>query len=93
MKNILLTAVLLFIASFSFAQPSMAGRVLDVDGNPVVGANVYVLKTNKGAITSKEGRYLIDAINPGEYVVQISHVGYRTLTRQISIPENVPRYV
>ncbi len=93
MKNFIIVLALLLWAGASIAQSSMAGRVLDIDGNPIVGANILILKTNIGAVTGADGKYEIKQIEPGNYTAQLSHVSYRTLSRKIAIPDNVPRYV
>ena len=93
MKNVFIVLAWMMLGGTSIAQVSMVGRVLDVDGNPVVGANIIILKTKKGAVTDENGRYEIKSIEPGDYSTQISHVGFRTLARKIVVPDNVPRYV
>jgi iron complex outermembrane receptor protein len=71
----------------------MGGRVLDIDGNPLIGANVQLLKTKKGAITGIDGRYNLTEVKSGKYTVRVSYLGYRTVTRDIDIPEAVQRYL
>jgi iron complex outermembrane recepter protein len=93
MKNLIVVLALMLLGGFCAGQNSMGGRVLDLDGKPIVGANVVILKTQKGAITDENGRYEIKNIATGIYSARISHVSFRTLIRKIEIPENVSRYV
>ncbi len=93
MKNLFLLLVFQILSLGASAQSSIAGRVLDVDGNPIAGANVAILKTNLGATSQTDGRYEIKAIDPGEYTVRFTYLGYQTIIRKVSIPETTPSYV
>ncbi len=93
MKNVICVLALLMLTGLCYAQSSMGGRIVDIDGNPIEGANVIILKTNKGAMTGENGRYEIKSIEPGTYTARISHVAYRTVTRQISFAEGTPRFI
>lgn len=52
------------------------GVVVDVDGIPVIGANVIVTGTSKGTITDMDGRFVIEA-SVGS-TLEISYLGYAT---------------
>ncbi len=93
MKNLFFALAMLMLGSVSYAQHSMGGRILDVEGNPLIGANIMILNTNKGAITTFNGSYNIESIAGGDYNVRVSYLGYRTIVREIFIPESVSRYV
>ncbi len=93
MKNLFLLLVFQILSLGASAQSSIAGRVLDVDGNPIAGANVAILKTNLGATSQMDGRYEIKAIDPGEYTLRITYLGYQTIIRKVSIPEASSPYV
>ncbi|MFT5764975.1 MAG: iron complex outermembrane receptor protein, partial [Saprospiraceae bacterium] len=93
MKNLIVVVAWMLLAGICIGQTSMAGRVLDVDGKPIVGANVVILKTNKGTMTNEEGRYEIKNVAKGIYTTRISHVSYRTLIRKIDISDEVQRYL
>ena len=56
---------MLLLAGYSHAQCSLAGKVTDVNGQPIVGAHVMVMQSNKGALTDNEGRYTIEAVPLG----------------------------
>ncbi|MEJ2507195.1 MAG: carboxypeptidase-like regulatory domain-containing protein, partial [Ignavibacteriaceae bacterium] len=63
-----------------FAQSNvgkLAGRIIDTDTQePLIGANVVLLGTELGAATDINGNYFILNIEPGEYDVKVSYVGY-----------------
>jgi len=75
---------LLFNIAVSFAQVSISGLILDAtDQSSLSYANV-VLKTEKdsiftsGTVTNDEGRFILSGIKTGNYVLEISFVGYQT---------------
>ncbi len=55
------------------------GTVTDAETNgPIAYANVSVLDTEMGAATDNEGNFYILNVAPGEYVVEVSCIGYGT---------------
>ena len=53
------------------------GRVVDEQGNPLVGANVNVKGSSQGTTTTANGEFRLSAAD-GKAVVVISYVGYKT---------------
>jgi TonB-linked SusC/RagA family outer membrane protein len=61
---------------------TITGTVTDsLSGEPVPGANVVIVGTQRGSSTDAEGRYSID-VSPGTYNLRVSFVGYRTKVRR-----------
>jgi hypothetical protein len=64
----------------SKATGQLTGKILDaVSGEMLTGARVEILNTKLGAIADVEGNYQIDNIQPGEYVLRFTYLGYDTL--------------
>ena len=77
----LLTALLL-LTSQVFAQvQKISGALTDSSGEPLIGASVYVIGTNKGTSTDVDGKYTIEA--KGNDKIRFSYVGYKTKTVKI----------
>ncbi|MFY0600628.1 MAG: carboxypeptidase-like regulatory domain-containing protein [Cyclobacteriaceae bacterium] len=58
---------------------SIAGWVRESDTKkPVEGANVYIQGSTIGTTTDKNGNYRIANIEPGNYIIVFSHIGYLT---------------
>lgn len=78
----------------AFAQGTVRGKVLDKQTDePMEFVNVVVEtpqgKLVKGAITDVSGQFNITGLADGSYRLQITFVGYKTLTRQFSLsPQN-----
>lgn len=61
----------------------ISGHVLDAEtGEPITSANVTLTGSEFGASTGLDGDYFIININPGNYSVTASFVGYTTVTQQ-----------
>ncbi|MDR1337014.1 MAG: TonB-dependent receptor [Tannerella sp.] len=60
----------------AFAQKRVSGRVVDVSGEIVVGANVVEKGTSNGVITDMDGRFTLNVQENA--VLRISYVGYVT---------------
>ena len=56
-------------------QKMIKGKVLDVQGEPIIGANVIIKGTINGVITDIDGNFMLDNVSVGS-VIQISYIGY-----------------
>lgn len=84
------TLLLLIGIIAAFAQGSVKGRVLDKQTDEVMEFVNVVVETPagklvKGAITDVSGQFHITGLKDGSYQLQVSFVGYKTLTRQFTI--------
>ena len=61
---------------------TLTGTVTDTEGEPLPGANVILVGTQKGTSVGEDGSYQITQIEPGEYTVRVSFVGYKTVERE-----------
>ena len=55
----------------------IAGRVTDVEGRPVSGAQVQVVGTRFGALTGDDGRYRVAGVPAGTYALRVTRIGQR----------------
>lgn len=67
-------------------QPlSVSGRILSADDeSPIAGASILVVNTTLGTSSDVEGKFFLKNIPPQRKQLQISAVGYRTVTVNIS---------
>lgn len=56
-------------------QKTIKGKVVDVLGEPIIGANVIVKGTTNGLITDVDGNFTLTNVATGN-VIQISYIGY-----------------
>ena len=79
-------AMLMSVAAFAQVTTSaLGGRVVDANGEPVIGAAVLATHvpsgTTYGVVTNNDGRYAINGMRAGgPYKVEISCLGYQPLT-------------
>lgn len=57
-------------------QKTITGKVFDVTGEPIIGANVVVKGTTNGTITDLDGNFTLNV--PSECVLQVSYIGFNT---------------
>lgn len=59
---------------------NISGTIKDkATGEPLPGVNVVLKGTYYGAATDINGRYSISSVNPGNYTMEISLIGYKTV--------------
>ena len=82
-----LTAVvaLLLSGTAAFAQQTARGKVLDSNGEPIIGASVYVPGTTNGVVTDIDGNFEL-RVAPGT-TLEVSCIGY--LTKQVPASANM----
>ncbi len=96
MRYTIISLLLLAGTLSSFAQGFCKGKVLDKNGDaPLEFVNIAVkdAKTKafvKGSITDVDGHFLVNDLPNGSYVLEITFVGYRNLTRQFVITDAKP---
>ena len=79
-------AMLMSVAAFAqVTTAALGGRVVDADGEPIVGAAVVATHepsgTVYGVVTNADGRYAINGMRAGgPYKVEVSCLGYQQLT-------------
>lgn len=77
MKKILLLAALLTVwVSVSLAQ-NVNGTILDENGEPLVGATVYIKGTSTYAVTDIQGQFIIASKKELPFSLQVNSVGYK----------------
>lgn len=82
MKKILFFCICLSLA-FSVHSQTISGNVTE-DGVPLIGVSVSVDGTTIGSITDLDGYYSL-SLEPGEYNLTASYVGYSTVTKSVSV--------
>lgn len=85
MRSLVFLSILLLVTNFTFGQtnPTVKGRVTH-NSEPVAYAFVYVKGGNEGTNTDEKGYYSLN-LNSGEYVIEVSSQGFRTISTKISL--------
>lgn len=87
MKQLFLTVLFPFLLAFNsaFAQQRVKGIIRDFQG-PLEFANVLIKEKRIGAVTDSLGIFELSNLEPGQYTIQVSLIGYGSQSRRISIP-------
>ncbi|MEM8510587.1 MAG: TonB-dependent receptor [Bacteroidota bacterium] len=81
--------LMLLCCVYAYAQNTLEITILSAEEKePMFGATVYIESLNMGATTNLEGIALFEGIPNGQYTLQISYLGFETLTANITIPAN-----
>jgi iron complex outermembrane recepter protein len=95
--------ILCFFSTTVFGQTntgSVEGKISDKTNDPLLGINVGLKNTSYGSPTDDNGFYRIDNVPAGNYILEVSGVGFKirslnisieagkTLTRNVSLEES-----
>lgn len=91
MKGSIVLIALLLLATI----PAMAneedgpgiirGKVTTTDGNPAAYVTIKLKNTKKSVITDEQGSFIIRNVLPGQYELEVSLVGFETITQAVTI--------
>ena len=56
------------------------GKILDINQNSLPGASIIIVGTKNGVNANEAGEYLFNNFPEGKLKVQVSFVGFKTLT-------------
>ncbi|MCW5910641.1 MAG: TonB-dependent receptor [Cyclobacteriaceae bacterium] len=88
MRSFLLFILLLPFGLMAQNRATLSGYIKDsANGEALIGATVYIRSLATGATTNVYGFYSL-TLDPGEYEVSFSYVGYTTRVKTISLKEN-----
>ena len=74
MKRFAVLAMLAVCSCVVMAQSKVTGRVVDANGEPIIGASVTVKGTSTGAVSDLDGNFSLNSVNGNTIVV--SYVGF-----------------
>ncbi|MFD2540822.1 TonB-dependent siderophore receptor [Lacinutrix gracilariae] len=89
MKSIIPFLAFFLLTSVAFSQnASISGTVTDNNQTPLLGVNVLLKNTSKGSQTDENGKFEINKLQNGDYVISISYLGFKTKEVQATITNN-----
>ncbi|HPR33451.1 MAG TPA: TonB-dependent receptor [Prolixibacteraceae bacterium] len=75
MKTLFFLMILL-AGSGALAQHSLRGTVMTSENEALPGASVVVEGTLRGTVTDENGRFFLENLGKGDYVIRVSFIGY-----------------
>jgi len=64
---------------YAGTKGKIAGKVTDNNGEALVGVQVFIEGTTKGTTTDVDGKYSLVNLDPGEYTVVFTYIGFATI--------------
>jgi iron complex outermembrane receptor protein len=90
MKPYSLLLLLLAFAVTASAQNSLSGRITDSNTRSgIPGAVIYLPELKRGASTDTSGRYKLNNIPAGKFIVQVQSLSYSSQSKSIEIKGDV----
>ena len=81
--------VIFIISNNLLLSQSVNGFVREeATGEPISYANVFLGNTVLGAATSRDGYFVISDIPPGEYIINVTMIGYGVFKQDIVINDS-----
>ena len=84
MKTII-TLIILFVTTMLFSQNTISGKVVDEQGKPVSGANIYIEGTYDGASSSETGDFTFETNITGKQILVVSFLVFETSKTDIDV--------
>ncbi len=78
LSQIIIFFVVLTYSAFAQTSGKLKGRVVDNNGDPLIGVNILVKGTTTGTTTDVDGYYAILNLRTGTYSVEFRYVGYQS---------------
>jgi len=64
---------------------AVSGTVVDEEGSTLPGANVVIPGTQRGTSTNAEGGYRLASLQPGEYTLRATFIGYLSQEKTVEV--------
>jgi iron complex outermembrane receptor protein len=86
-KSIVMLLFGLLLSTSMFSQV-IYGTVTDkATSEPLAGAALKLMPDDTGTISSEKGHFNFEQLNPGQYTLQCSYLGYQQVEKQINITD------
>jgi iron complex outermembrane receptor protein len=86
MRSVLISWLLILSGIPAYSQrANLAGTVKDEHGNALAGAVVYIHDMKRGMITDSTGKFRFQNLPAGQYLVEVSHIGFGSVSESVSI--------
>ena len=85
------TQLILFFIAITGATAQTAnieGAVTDANNIPLLGVNVFVKNSQKGAQTDTNGHFKINNIPEGTHTVYFSYIGFKNQEVTVTLTQN-----
>lgn len=94
-KLLLLFCLLIGTGFYAQSEGSVKGNITDMEmgGEPLMFALIEIEGTNWSTETNFNGNFELEHITPGNYTIEISSLGYSTLSLPIEVVDSETIYI
>ncbi len=85
-------SIILFALTFGqcYAQNNLSGQVAaEEDGQPLIGAHVYIPDIQKGTTTDLEGNFMFEQLPKGTFLVEVGYLGFSNRVIRVHVEGHV----
>ncbi len=86
-KSFVFFLFILFNSTLNGQNSKLTGRVLSLN-EPLAGASVSLENSTIGTVTDLQGNFILSDIPEGEQTINVSYVGFKTITSKIIFQKN-----
>lgn len=83
--NNIFTFLLTIVSCSAFSQTTISGKVTDMKGNPVSGANVFIEGTYDGISSTENGAFSLTTTATGNQTLVVSYLNYEISKNAIDV--------
>lgn len=77
---------------FNTLSGKFSGKVTDAKtGTPIAAASVYINDIKSGSSTDDKGYFIIKNIPNGKHLIEVSHIGYTSITENIDFANDITK--
>lgn len=89
-KGIKILAIIMLVVALPLSiladgEGTVKGVVNDPEGEPLIGANVFLEGTTFGSSTDKDGTYVILNVPAGSYTVTVQYLGFKSESQPVDV--------
>jgi hypothetical protein len=88
MKTIILFIIIVNSFFTLTAQTQISGEIKDIEGLPLVGANIYIKDSYDGATSDLDGKFNFDTSTTGTQILVVQYLGYNSVEKNIDLTKN-----
>ncbi len=85
MKRPILFSLMMLTAYASISQTLISGIIKDTEGEPLIGANIYLKGTYDGISSETDGSFQFETDETGLQTLVIDYMGYETQTKEVEL--------
>lgn len=85
-KRPLVFLILLLISTYAGAQnSSLTGIITNAENEGIPFVTVNIQNTERSATTNESGKYSLQKLDPGSYIILFSYPGFKSITSEINL--------